>query len=90
MGEKKRRMVRQAAAKARAQSREMSLPRVAENDVMEMDVSSPSDVAGVSYASVTSGAASASSGTGWSWQASGSAAASSGAASSGWTDWQAD
>eukprot|EP00971_Amphidinium_carterae_P215320 4273247-Amphidinium_carterae.1 len=69
----------------------MSLPRVAENDVMEMDVSSPSDITGVSYAAVTSGASStSSSGTGWSWQASGSTAASSGAASSAWTDWQAD
>eukprot|EP00971_Amphidinium_carterae_P028021 551779-Amphidinium_carterae.1 len=70
----------------------MSLPRVAENDVMEMDVSSPSDITGVSYATVTSGAtsASSSSGTGWSWQNNGSAAASSGAASSEWTDWQAD
>eukprot|EP00971_Amphidinium_carterae_P262448 5205979-Amphidinium_carterae.1 len=71
----------------------MSLPRVAENDVMEMDVSSPpSDVTGVSYATVTSGTASTSStGTGWSWQASSPAAASSGAAASAsWTDWQAD
>eukprot|EP00971_Amphidinium_carterae_P165030 3271405-Amphidinium_carterae.1 len=67
----------------------MSLPRVAENDVMEMDVSSPPDDGGASYASVTSGATSqSSSGTSWSWQASG--AASSGAASSGWSDWQAD
>eukprot|EP00971_Amphidinium_carterae_P068599 1358244-Amphidinium_carterae.1 len=68
MGEKKRRMAKQAAAKARAQRREMSLPRVAENDVMEMDVSSPNDVGGVSYASVTSGAASASSSTWTDWQ----------------------
>eukprot|EP00971_Amphidinium_carterae_P034842 685861-Amphidinium_carterae.1 len=89
MGEKKRRMARQAAAKAKMQAREASLPRVAENDVMEMDVSSPSDIAGVSYATVTSGAAhsastyavatsgapaTSSSGTSWSWQASGSAA----------------
>eukprot|EP00971_Amphidinium_carterae_P231804 4600469-Amphidinium_carterae.1 len=64
MGEKKRRMARQAAAKAQAQNREMSLPRVSENEVMEMDVTSPSDAAGVSYASVTSGAASASSSSG--------------------------
>eukprot|EP00971_Amphidinium_carterae_P310073 6161566-Amphidinium_carterae.1 len=62
-------MARQAAAKAREQSREMSLPRVAENDVMEMDVSSPTDLGGVSYASVTIGASSASS-SGWTdWQA---------------------
>eukprot|EP00971_Amphidinium_carterae_P106452 2108537-Amphidinium_carterae.1 len=65
----------------------MSLLQVAENDVMEMDVTFPSDVTGVSYATVTSGT---SPGTGWSWQDNGSAAASLEAASSGWTDWQAD
>eukprot|EP00971_Amphidinium_carterae_P007200 142578-Amphidinium_carterae.1 len=83
MGQRKRRVARQAAAKSQSQNREMSLPRVSEDDVMEMDVTSPNDVAGVSYASVTSGAsssASSSSGTSWSWQASRSAAASSGAA----------
>eukprot|EP00971_Amphidinium_carterae_P078660 1556319-Amphidinium_carterae.1 len=72
----------------------MSLPRVAENDVMEMDVSSPSDAnlsfsigthgeatASTFYAVVENCATSASTtGTGWSWQASSSAAASSGAA----------
>eukprot|EP00971_Amphidinium_carterae_P062268 1232734-Amphidinium_carterae.2 len=92
MGGKKRRMAREAAAKSQAQNKEMSLPRVSENDVMEMDVTSASDIGGVSYASVTSGttAASSSSGTSWSWQASKSSAAFSGAATSGWTDWQAD
>eukprot|EP00971_Amphidinium_carterae_P136701 2708550-Amphidinium_carterae.1 len=81
MGEKKRRMARQAAAKAQAQGRKTSLLRVAKNDVMKMDVLSSSDITGVSYATVTSGASStSSSGTSWSRKASGSTAASSGAA----------
>eukprot|EP00971_Amphidinium_carterae_P350647 6491668-Amphidinium_carterae.1 len=71
MGQRKRRMDKQAAAaknNAAAQNREMSLPRVAENEVMEMEVTSPSVGSANSYAAVASGA-SASASSGWDWQA---------------------
>eukprot|EP00971_Amphidinium_carterae_P097139 1922498-Amphidinium_carterae.2 len=56
MGQRKRRIERQAAAKAQAQNREMSLPRVSETEVMEMDIGTSSVVAASSYAAVASGA----------------------------------
>eukprot|EP00971_Amphidinium_carterae_P291554 5787888-Amphidinium_carterae.1 len=73
MGQRKRRIERQAAAKAQAGSqatnREMSLLQVSKTEVMKMDISStPSVGAAASYAAVTSGA-SAPTGTGWDWQA---------------------
>eukprot|EP00971_Amphidinium_carterae_P313379 6227892-Amphidinium_carterae.2 len=60
MGQRKRRIERQAAAKAQAQNREMSLPRVSEDQVMEMDVGTSSAPAASSYAAVASGAAASS------------------------------
>eukprot|EP00971_Amphidinium_carterae_P142356 2819975-Amphidinium_carterae.2 len=70
MGQAKRRRERQAAAKAQAQGREMSLPRVSETEVMKVDIGIPPSVgAATSYDAVTSGTASAAAASGWGWQA---------------------